>query len=391
MAAVPFNQTMKAIVCGSMNCSTVDYVSAMEDLHNQVFTIHPDRYIHSTDPDLYTADCRHYELVVMVILVVLTSALGVAGNALTLVALCASTQRSVTVFLLTALAVSDIVFLLVVSTLLALPAACRSLGSCHSDIQGALQLLDQYGWAVASMTHVANVYITVLVTVHRYISVCLPHEARIRSTFHKAKCQLTAIILFSIVYNIPRFFEFQDYGESGPSRGNSTTDPAVVPVRTLSKVGDNFWYQLLYKNIAFYLLVFIIPLGTLTVLSYKLFKALEVHRRKRDKLLFTLHQRKEDNTTFALVVIVVIFLLCQTPTMFQRLMYALVRTDGQKCGHFFFYLQGCADYLAIVNSSANFVVYVLFSRHFRTQLWLKISGKVISNTKKTNANTLLLR
>ena len=42
------------------------------------------------------------------------------------------------------------------------------------------------------------------------------------------------------------------------------------------------------------------------------------------------------------------------------------------CGEFYFYLEHIADYMALLNSSTNFVIYILFSSHFRHTLTTRV-------------------
>ena len=62
------------------------------------------------------------------------------------------------------------------------------------------------------------------------------------------------------------------------------------------------------------------------------------------------------------------FSVFQTPTMIQRLILALSGSGYLGCGQFYFYLEHIADYMALLNSSINFAIYILFSPHFRHTL-----------------------
>lgn len=76
--------------------------------------------------------------------------------------------------------------------------------------------------------------------------------------------------------------------------------------------------------------------------------------------------------TTVLVIVIVVFIVCQTPTAAQRLTLTLSGTDGLGCGRIYFYVEKMADYLAVLNSCVNFVIYVLFSRHFRRILLTQV-------------------
>ena len=58
--------------------------------------------------------------------------------------------------------------------------------------------------------------------------------------------------------------------------------------------------------------------------------------------------------------------------MIQRLMLARSGSGYIGCGEFYFYLEHIADYMALLNSSTNFVIYILFSPHFRHTLKTRV-------------------
>ena len=238
---------------------------------------------------------------------------------------------------------------------MALPGVCTT-ADCPDPLLNVIAIIEDYGWALASMAHTINVYITVLVTVHRYITVCLPpHFAARFSTHKQAWIQLGFVCIFGILYNIPRIFEY-------------TVEKDQIH-RKVTPYGKNIWYQVLYKNICYYLLLFIIPFTILTVLSYKLSQVIRKRLEHRKKLCLKKRHGREDNTTFVLIVIVAIFVLCQTPTIVQRLFYTLYVESPPTGCDLFFYLSRMTNYLVILNCSCNFVVYVLFAGQFRQTLW----------------------
>ena len=53
-----------------------------------------------------------------------------------------------------------------------------------------------------------TIYLTILVTVNRYVSVCWPYRASELCSLRTARLHVAAITLFAIVFNLPRYFEF---------------------------------------------------------------------------------------------------------------------------------------------------------------------------------------
>lgn len=66
----------------------------------------------------------------------------------------------------------------------------------------------KYLFPTAIIAETGTVYLTVLVTVNRYLAVCRPYAAPGRRSVEAARLHVLAVAVFSIVYNLPRFFEF---------------------------------------------------------------------------------------------------------------------------------------------------------------------------------------
>jgi len=71
-----------------------------------------------------------------------------------------------------------------------------------------------------------------------------------------------------------------------------------------------------------------------------------------------------------LVIVVFVFMVCQTPTFIDRIVWAFVdKNQRAQCGHWHYYYTAVGDVMVILNSSVNFIVYVLASRKFRHDLF----------------------
>lgn len=55
-----------------------------------------------------------------------------------------------------------------------------------------------------------TIYITVLVTVNRYLAVCRPYAASDTTAVKRqARCYVALVATFSVLFNVPRFFEYK--------------------------------------------------------------------------------------------------------------------------------------------------------------------------------------
>jgi len=67
-----------------------------------------------------------------------------------------------------------------------------------------------------------------------------------------------------------------------------------------------------------------------------------------------------------MIIIVVIFLVCQTPAFVNQLVYVIGVEDS--CGLPYYYYYHFSNIIVSANSAVNFVVYCVFRRLFRRRL-----------------------
>ena len=57
---------------------------------------------------------------------------------------------------------------------------------------------------MALIAQTCSVYVTMAVTIERYLAVCWPLKARSICTIGKAKTVIVSVAGFAVIYNIPR-------------------------------------------------------------------------------------------------------------------------------------------------------------------------------------------
>ena len=60
-------------------------------------------------------------------------------------------------------------------------------------------------YPVGMIAQTGSAYLTLCVTVERYVAVCHPLKARSLCTYGRACCYVACIGVFSVVYNLPRY------------------------------------------------------------------------------------------------------------------------------------------------------------------------------------------
>jgi hypothetical protein len=115
----------------------------------------------------------------------------------------------------------------------------------------------------------------VVVTVDRYVAVCRPLKAHLR-TLSRAKSVVIAVVILSILYNMPSFFE----------RHTVELLCAGSPVAVVRQTAlrSHYVYFVVYKTALYFLFRTAGPLAGLTALNFRLIAALRELRRRRRRL-----------------------------------------------------------------------------------------------------------
>lgn len=312
--------------------------------------------------------CFNFKIGICCVLIGILCVLGLSGNITSFFVLWKHKTETATIFLLQVLAVCDSILLIIsffIYTLVNLPKSEEVLKS----LSNAAKEIQDYIWPLALIAHTVTIYITVLVTLNRYYAISIPMQGKPIKSFafmNNTKLQLILVLIFAVVYNIPRFFEHHQIGEktvnstkNGVNKSESNFTVEAV------HLGDSKLYQIIYSNILYFPVMYIVPLVSLFYLNVKLIKGLKALKRRKEAL--TGHRQKDDNITIVIIVIVFVFILCQTPALANQILWAVTvdNPELRKCGHFHFYYTLISDALVVLNSSTNFLVYCLFGKTFR--------------------------
>lgn len=272
------------------------------------------------------------------------SLLGLGGNCLSFIVLQRAFGRSPMFFVLRVLSISDSAFLVSVFTVQtvvnvhAYPVTGLELLSCRSHIQFLV-------WPVMMTTQMTTVWLTVLVSCERWVAICHPLQAASICTLSKVRSGVAIITITSIVFNIPRYFEFGFDMQK-------------------TSVGTHPVYRYLYTCALYSLLLFFVPLLLLLFLNLRLVLALRQGKREWQQLRY--RQRREQNLTVIPLTIVVIFLIGGTPSLAVNVADSInpdLFLNNQNSSYIV-----TANFLVVLNSASNFVVYCLLGKTFRSKV-----------------------
>ena len=88
------------------------------------------------------------------------------------------------------------------------------------------------------------------------------------------------------------------------------------------------------------------------------------HRRRRLMMTTRSGVECERNITFVMILVVLLFIICQAPARFVQIVWSY-KTNCNQLRYFVIHI---SNMLEVLNSSLNFVVYCLFHRRFRSIL-----------------------
>ena len=331
--------------------------------------------------------CVMFDFVMEAIVMGFLAVFGCIGNCLSLMVLSREKSKSVTPFLLMALVVAETVFLATVLIVRVLTSVQSFNTSLHNPISHVLPYFGSYIYPVAMTAETGTIWLTILVTVNRFMAVCRPYDVTQLASKMKARKQVTVVVMFAIIYNIPRYFDYSV--KTRLIRGHNCTVMSEIYVRKTT-FSSNQIYNLIYHNIMYFLVMYIIPLAMLVVLNYKLTRALKYRKQRHRNMVAAVHDaqsRSEDDITTILVAIVLVFLICQTPALITQSLLSLLNEKSTLCPNFYFYYARCSDALVVLNSSMNFIIYIFCSQRFRKRFLQWFCNNRFSDLV-TNAQTL---
>ena len=312
--------------------------------------------------------CGLFFIIIYGPLYIVVCIFGLIGNSLSFAVLHRYSRSNVATFLLKALAVSDNMFLVTALFVQTLTAMLMSFGK-EEVLEPIYPYIQTYVWTVTHMIQMGTVWMMVLIATNRYIAVCKPLHAPRLCTKRNVKVQILVMTVCIIAYNIPRFFEYK-YVSVNVTTAENITEVQKQNIGLQSKV----IYNILYENVSYCLFVFLIPLIVLVVLNVHLVRELKAAQKSREALTCRT-STEENNITLVMIVIILVFIVCQTPSALNQILYYIVdEKERETCSHYMKYFHIC-NLLILTNSSMNFVIYCVFRRQFQQDLWLLFRGK----------------
>ena len=276
--------------------------------------------------------CTFYLFVFGTVVIGTTAIFGLVGNGLSFLVLFHQRKTSSSMLVLATLAGVDSFLLLTMLLVKSMPALVFYTGWLPSYARNYAYVI-AFGWPTVSVAVTMASYITVLIAIHRFVAVCKPFKLSTFASVNRTKLHIAGVVTFAIVYNVPIYCEYTLYSVTSQETNQTFTRWRY------SNMAASFYYSLIYRIVLYYVVMFVGPLITLVTITFKISRGLRKARRMRAKMS-TLSRENggKDEISPALVVIVVVYFVCQVPSFLRRFLRG-VFPEQRGCGSFYDYFQ----------------------------------------------------
>lgn len=293
------------------------------------------------------------------------SGYGIFGNIISIIVLRHRIMQNSTSYYLISLAMYDIGVLLSMSLFLAIPTIYLEKGDLE-DYYYAYKYMHPFCYPIALFAQTGTIYTTMAFTIERYIAVCRPLEAANTCTLSRTKRVICLIFAASLIYNLPRFLEFKTIMYTNPQTN------ATFPDIHLTDIGTNEIFRQVYFIYLNLFVMFILPFAFLAFLNIQLIRAVRVARNTRIKM--STSASKEANLTVMLIAVIIVFLVCQLPSVADNILWTMFESKHLNCSIHYIRFTTVSNLMVVVNSAINFILYCLFGKRFR-KVFIKIFCK----------------
>ncbi|XP_043275248.1 FMRFamide receptor [Venturia canescens] len=291
-----------------------------------------------------------FEFITNGILLNLVGLFGLFGNIISMIILSRPQMKSSINYLLIGLARCDTVLIITAVLLHGLPAIYGYTGLLFDYKFVVFPRIVKYLYPLSCMAQMVTVYLTLTVTMERYVAVCHPLRARSFCTYGRARLAVLCIVIVSILYNLPKFWEVDL--ETEIHWKYNVTVYCVIPANLRS----SDIYITVYVNWMYFFVYYAFPFVALVVFNVAIYQ--RVRKANRDLQHLSRSQRREIGLATMLMCVVIVFIVCNVLPLVSNV-YEKFQVLPPV------WLVQSGNLLVTINSSVNFIVYVIFGRKFK--------------------------
>ena len=202
-------------------------------------------------------------------------------------------------------------------------------------------------YSVAMIAQTASVYLTLAVTLERFVAVCLPFRARSLCTYGRARYGVISVALFAVIYNLPRFFEVKWQA--------CTENNATITVVRPTELRIHPLYISVYVTWAYLIFMYLIPFSCLAIFNFLIYN--QVRKANLERSRMSRQEQKEISLATMLLVVVIVFFMCNVLALVSNILEIMEYQISQ--------VTNLSNFLVTVNSSVNFIIYCIFNDKFK--------------------------
>ena len=278
-----------------------------------------------------------------------TGLLGIIGNIISLIILSKPHMRSSINHLLINLARCDIILIVTSILHFGLPMVYPYTGYLRFYYLKIFPIQSFVVYPVATIVRTANTYLTLAVTLERYVAVVYPLKAKALCTYYRAKLYVYSIFLICILFNIPKFFEIA-------LKESMDDEYGTVYCLKATDFRKNPCYVRWYINWISNIFIIYIPFFSITIINTLIYlKIRKINRHRQQMNWMEIRELKLASILFGIVIV---FLCCNILPLILNIVEAIYKTIDAR-------VVKMSNLLLTINSSVNFLIYVAYGEKFR--------------------------
>ncbi|KAE9553806.1 hypothetical protein FO519_002976 [Halicephalobus sp. NKZ332] len=282
-----------------------------------------------------------YNLFVIGFLLPFISLCGLCGNGISAFIFSRPSMRSSTNLYLCCLECSDIA-VICTALIVFFVDSVRRYSLPLSIIYGVLASV---AYPAGLIAQTCSVYFTLLAATDCFVRMCLPEKCR--RIINRIECAwglCCVVVVFAVLYNVPRFYENIAFECWHPRFRSSSLEVCPTPLR----FNDTYLY--IYYHILYTVFLAIGPLVLLIILNTCIIVASVVLKRG------------DTGENASLILVVLLFISCNVIALILNIFEDTLQEHLEWRIN---YLVDVSNLLVVFNSSFNFVIYYNFSKTFK--------------------------
>ncbi|CAL8072576.1 unnamed protein product [Orchesella dallaii] len=304
--------------------------------------------------------------IILCVLIVIVGILGLISNIFNIIVLRNSMKESFLRHSLIILAVFDII----VSIFASLTVIFLQIILDNVNRGKVILYLLQFVGLLHSLGRTGSVFITILVSIERYLVVAYPFQAKIWLAGRRSRGIIFVWLFGIILINIPWWLNAVIVNTNLKKfpKGQLSKYPYIF-VATNFATGVYTWLRPFHNFVDF-----VLPLPLLLVFNGLLFRSIYKWNKRREVL--TGKHTREINAAKMFAVIVVALFSCHTFGVINFII-------GQSTGTMYRELILSIIFAVALNATVNFFVYYYFGQSFRDHFWYFFGNKILGHKDYT--------